>query len=101
MPFGGTNQEQIEECVSQVSGINSHTGKPPSESEKIAICKSSVMQGKSFLFSEFIEVKSESGEYYVKGVASSSNPDLGRDIVTVEAMREIVGRSSTVSRSCK
>jgi hypothetical protein len=46
MPYGGTTPEQdkkIEDCVSSIRGINKRTGKPYTESDKIAICKSQIM----------------------------------------------------------
>ena len=46
MPFGGTTPEQdkrIDSCISKVSGTNKRTGKPFTNSEKVAVCKSQVI----------------------------------------------------------
>ncbi len=45
--------------------------------------------GKSYLFSDFIEVKATDTEYIVEGVISSTNPDLVDDIVTENALRQM------------
>lgn len=46
--------------------------------------------GKSYVFSESIQVKSDSNdEVVVQGIISTTNPDLGRDIVTEGALHQM------------
>jgi hypothetical protein len=61
--LGGDSKENVEwmeKCVSGISGKNSRTGKPYSEGEKIAICKSQHKKSK--------ESKSELSEQEVLSV---------------------------------
>ena len=44
---------------------------------------------KSFLFSEGLEIKSEGENFFVEGVASTSNPDLGNDVVSESALMQM------------
>ena len=45
---------------------------------------------KSYLFSESLQVKSDlSGEFCIEGVASTSNPDLGNDIVSLNVLNQM------------
>jgi len=44
---------------------------------------------KNFLFTGELEFKSEDGESYLEGVLSSTNPDLGNDIITESALMEM------------
>lgn len=90
MPYGGTSSAQdkrIEKCVAEISGTNERTGKSYTESEKIAICKSQIM-GKSYIFADF-EFKTEADDYFVEGVISSTNPDLGNDILTENVLNQM------------
>ncbi|MEK0337317.1 MAG: hypothetical protein QQN41_07780 [Nitrosopumilus sp.] len=91
MPFGGTTPEQdkrIDSCISQISGTNKRTGKPFTKSEKVAVCKSQVMGAKSFFFTN-LEFKDIDGDFYIEGVASSINEDLGNDIVTENCLNQM------------
>ncbi len=106
MPFGGTTPAQdrkIDSCIAKVMPTLKGVKDPKKrKSRAIAICKSRIMKStkgaKSFLFSTSIELKTEAGEYYIEGIASTSNPDLGYedtngdkviDIVSDEALNEM------------
>ncbi len=91
MPFGGTTPEQdkrIDSCISKISGTNKRTGKPFTKSEKVAVCKSQVMGAKSFFFTN-LEFKDTDGDFYIEGVASSVNEDLGNDVLTPECLDQM------------
>lgn len=52
MPYGIPNEtpaitKKMERCISGISGENPQTGKPYTESEKVAICKSQIMKNLS------------------------------------------------------
>lgn len=91
MPFGDTNPEQdekIDRCISKIKGTNERTGKPYTDSEKVAICKSQVLGTKSYYFTD-LNLKNEGEEFYIDGVASSINEDLGNDTMTEEALNQM------------
>ncbi len=92
MPFGGTTSEQdkkIDSCISQISGTNKKTGKPFTPSEKVAVCKAQVMGVKSYFFTNLEYKSSEDGDFYIEGIASSINEDLGNDTVTGECLEQM------------
>jgi hypothetical protein len=105
MPYGGTTPEEdtkIESCVTQV--MPTLKDKYPDEKERkshaIAICKSKIMDsGKNFFFSDKIEIKSHLKDgiekFYLTGVVSSSNKDLGYDIVSERALGQLVETLNT------
>jgi hypothetical protein len=93
MPYGGTTPEEdakIERCVAKV--MPTLTSKYPNEKKRkshaIAICKSQILGTKSYYFTD-LEMKSEEGELYIEGYASSINKDLGNDVLTEECLHQM------------
>lgn len=58
------------------------------KSEKIAISNAQIKGTKSYLFSN-LELKSDDGDFYIEGIASSVNKDLGNDVVTEECLHQM------------
>lgn len=93
MPYGGTSPEQdtkIERCISEV--MPKLASKYPDEKERkshaIAICKSQIMDTKSFFFTD-LELKSDEKDIYIEGIASSINKDLGNDVLTEDCLKQM------------
>lgn len=95
MPYGGTTPEQdkkIERCVSEVMPklVSKYPDEKERKSHAIAICKSQIMDTKSFFFTD-LEIKSEEENIYIEGIASSINKDLGNDILTEDCLKQMAG----------
>ena len=93
--FDGT-EGSFDACVSHFKNKkNNRTGKNFTSEESHKVCgalQHRQEKGKDYLFSENIEIKEQDEDYYIEGFISSSNPDLGDDIVTLEAMKQMVSQ---------
>lgn len=98
MPYGITNEKpedtkKMEQCILGIKGINKQTGKPYTESEKIAICKSSLgyVKNKASFIVEFSEKRLDKEmEINVVPVGKWDHPIYGEMNIAKDDISEFV-----------